>query len=91
MQSRSALEVAIRNLTIRNIPDDLAEAIEKEKKRRRRSLNRTVIELLSQGLGVGCLRFNGVGRLAGTWTAEEHRKFEESVAPFGAIDAELWR
>jgi hypothetical protein len=84
-------EDATRNLTIRNVPDGLAEALDKEKNRRRGSLNRTVIELLSQGLGVGSSRSNGIARLAGTWTAKEHRKFEESVSLFEGIDAELWR
>ena len=73
------------------MPEELAEALDKEKSRRRGSLNRTVIELLSQGLGVGSSRSNGIARLAGTWTAKEHRKFEESVAAFEGIDAELWR
>ena len=81
----------MRNLTIRNVPDELADALEKEKGRRNGSLNRTVIELLSQGLGIGSSRSNGLARLAGTWTAEAHRKFEESVAPLEEIDAELWR
>jgi hypothetical protein len=76
---------------IRNVPDELADALDKEKSHRRGSLNQIVIELLSQGLGVGSSRSNGVARLAGTWTAEEHRKFEDSVAPFEGIDAELWR
>jgi hypothetical protein len=39
----------------------------------------------------GSSRSNGLAHLAGTWTAEEHREFEESVAPFEEIDAELWR
>jgi len=81
----------LKNLTIRNVPDDLADALEREKGRRRESLNQTVIELLSQGLGVGLSRSNGLARLAGTWTAEDHRMFEESIAPFEEIDAELWR
>ena len=81
----------MKNLTIRNVPDDLADALEREKGRRRESLNQTVIELLSQGLGVGLSRSNGLARLAGTWTAEDHRMFEESIAPFEEIDAELWR
>ncbi|HEX7677809.1 MAG TPA: hypothetical protein VF713_06780 [Thermoanaerobaculia bacterium] len=81
----------MRNLTIRNVPDNLADALEKEKSRRKESLNQTVIELLSQGLGVGSSRSNGLARLAGTWTADEHREFEENVALFEEIDAELWR
>lgn len=73
------------------MPDELAEALEKEKSRRRGSLNRTLIELLSQGLGVGSARSNGIARLAGTWTAEEHRQFEECVSLFEGIDSELSR
>jgi plasmid stability protein len=81
----------MKNLTIRNVPDDLADALNREKSRRRDSLNQTVIELLSQGLGVGTLRSNGIARFAGTWTAEEHREFEENVASLEEIDDELWR
>jgi hypothetical protein len=84
-------EDLMRNLTIRNVPGGLADALEKEKNRRRESLNQTVIELLSQGLGVGLPRSNGLARLAGTWTAEDQREFEEGIAPFEEIDAELWR
>src|SRR5438270_75559 len=42
----------MKNLTIRNVPEDLADALEREKSRRRESLNQTVIELLSQVVGV---------------------------------------
>jgi hypothetical protein len=84
-------EVAVKNLTIRNVPDSLADALEREKSRRRASLNQTVIELLSQGLGVDAARSNGLARLAGTWTADEHRQFEESIASLETIDDELWR
>ena len=81
----------MKALTIRNLPDELAEALEQEKARRGVSLNRTVIELLSQGLGVGVTRSNGLARLAGAWTEDELREFEEAVAPFEEVDAELWR
>jgi hypothetical protein len=81
----------MKNLTIRNVPAELAEALEREKSRRRGSLNQTVIELLSHGLGVGGTRSNGIARLAGKWTAEEHRQFEENVASLEDIDDELWQ
>lgn len=81
----------MRNMTIRNVPDSLADALEKEKGRRKGSLNRTVIELLNQGLGLGSSRSNGLARLAGTWSAKQLRKFEESIAPCEVIDPELWR
>lgn len=81
----------MKNLTIRNVPDAVADALEEEKRRRGRSLNQTVLELLSQGLGVGTTRSNGLGRLAGSWTEEEFREFEAAVDRFESIDDELWR
>ncbi len=81
----------MRTLTIRNVPPEVAEALEREKRRRGESLNQTVIELLGQGLGVGGTRSNGLAALAGGWDEEEFRRFESAVAPFEEIDAGLWR
>jgi hypothetical protein len=89
--SDSNLEVPMKTLTIRNVSPDLADALEQEKRRRGVSLNRTVIELLSQGLGVGVTRSNGLAALAGTWSGDEFERFERAVAPFGEVDPELWR
>lgn len=80
----------MKHLTVRNLPGGIAEALERERRRRGRSLNQTVIELLSQSLGVGLRRSNGLGALAGTWSPEEAADFEQAVAPFEAIDEELW-
>ena len=82
----------MKALTIRNVDDRLARALEREKKRRGTSLNETVLELLARSLGVdvGEKRSNGLRKLAGTWSKEEHRAFEEAVAPFEQIDEELW-
>lgn len=80
----------MKHLTVRNLPAPLAEALERERRRRGRSLNQTVIELLAQGLGVGTPRSNGLGRMAGSWSQEEVEDFERAVQPFGKIDPELW-
>jgi hypothetical protein len=83
----------MRNLTIRDVPTELAEALEKEKTRRGKSLNQTVLQLLSQCLGVRSSRQrqNGLARLAGTWTAEEYDQFEKAIASTEQIDEELWK
>lgn len=81
----------MKTLTIRNLPPDVAEALEREKGRRGESLNQTVIELLSQGLGVGGTRSNGLAALAGSWSEDEFCQFENAVSPFGEVDPELWR
>lgn len=79
----------MNNITLRNVPPDLAEALDRESRERGHSLNRTAIDLLKQSLGVGARRSNGLGRLAGQWSAERAREFERVVAPFGDVDPEI--
>lgn len=83
----------MKTMTIRNVSPDLAEALQEEKSRRGLSLNRTVLALMQEALGVSeeAERSNGLRRLAGTWTEDEFREFEEAVRPFREIDEELWR
>lgn len=81
-----------RHLTVRNVPPELAEALRQEKARRGKSLNQVVLDLLSQGLGVGVgrRRSNGLARLAGAWRQEDLEEFEAAVAIAEQIDEELW-
>jgi hypothetical protein len=83
----------MRHLTIRQVPPELAKALEEEKRRRGSSLNRTVLDLLSQALGIGASgrRTNGLGELAGSWTQEEFEEFEQAIEFTEQIDEELWR
>jgi plasmid stability protein len=81
----------MKTLTVRNLPEEVAAALETERRRRGSSLNQTVIDLLRISLGAGQQRTNGLRRLAGTWSEGQHRAFEEAVAPFEAVDDELWR
>ena len=39
----------MKNLTVRNVPDDLAKALELEKRRREKSLNQTVDRTAESG------------------------------------------
>ena len=81
------------HLTVRNVPPDLARALEQEKLRRGTSLNRTVLDLLAQALGVAATSEydNGLGDFAGGWTQEEYEAFEKTVSVFEKVDEELWR
>jgi hypothetical protein len=65
--------------------------LDEVKRARGRSLNQTVLDLLSQAAGIGGRRSNGVAELAGTWSREEHDAFERAVAETEQIDEELWR
>ncbi len=79
-----------KHLTIRNVPEDLHEALKREKIRRGQSLNQTVIDLLRQRLGIGATPSNGLGRLAGRWIEDEFQQFEKAIASFEQVDDELW-
>ena len=82
----------MNTMTIRNVSPEVSAALNEEKRRRGLSLNRTVLALIEESLGTsGNTRSNGLHRLAGTWDEEEFRRFEEAVAPFAEVDAELWR
>lgn len=80
-------------LTIRGVSKRLAEALEREKRRRGQSLNQTVLEVLSDRLGVGAAgpRRNGLARLAGTWSPEDVQRFEHATVSTAQIDDEVWR
>jgi hypothetical protein len=82
----------MKTLTIRNVPRRLAEALNRERRRRDQSLNATVLEALGRALGVGAdgPPTNGLARLAGTWTDDEFAEFEAAVQPFEAVDGEMW-
>lgn len=80
----------MKTLTIRNVPDDLSEALQRERARRNQSLNQTVLDLLRQRLSIGTTPSNGLARLAGNWTEEDLRSFEESIERFELVDEEVW-
>jgi len=83
----------MKHLTIRELPEDLARALAKEKRRRAASLNQTVKDLLRQSLALGSERrfSNGLGKLAGGWTQADLAAFEEATAAFERIDDDAWK
>jgi hypothetical protein len=84
--------VTARHLTVRDIPRPLAQALERERRRRGLSLNQTVKDLLSRALGLGPTPFeNGLRDLAGTWTDDELARFEHDTAFLSDVDEEVWR
>jgi len=83
----------MKTLTIRRVSSRLAQALEREKRRRGASLNAVVLDVLSEGLGVGPggKRRNGLARLAGSWPEAEFQQFQAAVEAAERVDDELWR
>ena len=80
-------------LTIRGLPADVAKALQEEKRRRGKSINQTVIDLLRQALNLGweSKSGNGLEKLAGTWNEDEFDHFERATAVFERTDEEHWK
>ena len=80
-----------RYLTIRHLPPDLSEALDKERRRRGLSLEQTVLDLLRAGLGVAGSRRTGLARLAGTWAEAEYQDFAKRMEVFAEIHSDDWK
>jgi hypothetical protein len=89
---RKHIDAFMKTLTIRNVPKRLADALNRERRKNDASLNSTVLDLLSRSLGVSVSgsRSNGLAEHAGSWSEEELRQFEAAMAPFEAVDDDMW-
>jgi plasmid stability protein len=76
-------------MTIRGIPEDVAGKLARLSRERGRSVNTTVLDILSQAVGTDARR----ERLAhyATWTADDLAQVEEAVAAQRLIDESMWR
>ena len=82
-------------LTLRSIGKDLRGALEREAARRGQSLNKTVLALLAERLGLIASsarpKHDDLDELAGTWSKSEAALFEEALRAQRQVDADLWR
>jgi hypothetical protein len=82
-------------LTIRSIGSRLRAALEQEAARRGQSLNKTVLALLSERLGLEesatPAQYDDLDELAGTWSKSEATRFDEALHAQRQVDAKLWR
>jgi len=84
-------------ITLRNIPMELQEAIRQRASAEGLSLNKTVLRMLEESLGLrqrgGRRRLihHDLDHLAGTWTEEEADLFDAALADQRQVDPELWQ
>ncbi len=81
------------HLTVRKVPAKLAKALKLESKKRGKSLNALVIEMLSAAAGLSPApeTTNGLEKLAGTWTAEEAAQMQRALKDLRKIDRDSWK
>ena len=78
-----------KQMTIRGIPEEVAGKLLRLSRERGRSVNTTVLEILSQAVGMDARR-ERLARYA-TWTSEDLAQVEDAVAAQRVIDDSLWR
>ena len=76
-------------LTVRDVSDELGKRLEELSRARGQSVNATVLDLLSQAVGIEGRKAR-LKRYA-TWTADDLAEFEAVLRSQRVIDHELWR
>jgi hypothetical protein len=91
---RVRLETALKAITLRDIPEGIAERIQQQAKINGTSLNRTVIDLLAKAVSAPqnrrC-RHHDLDHLIGSWSEEEADQVNEVVEQQRVVDVEMWR
>ena len=86
----------MKAVTLRNLPPELARIIRRKASESRTSINRAVIGLLEEGVGIRPKRegkplYHDLVALAGAWTKDAGAAFEKALLQQRGIDPELWK
>jgi len=83
----------MKQLTLRQIPEEVETELRHRAGQNSTSLNHTAIAALQKGLGLTppARQRRDLSRFAGKWTAAEADEFDRNVETFGQIDEELWK
>lgn len=84
----------MRPITVRNLPQHVARAVTRRAAERRTSLNKAVISLLEDAVGMRELpatRYHDLDELSGSWAREEALEFEAALREQRTIDPAVWR
>lgn len=78
-----------RQLTIRNVPDEVTKRLEQLSRERDESLNTTVVRLLTESVSYSARRAR-LERYA-TWSNEDAAAFDDALSAQRTVDEDLWR
>ena len=83
----------MKQLTLRQIPEDVGNELRHVASQNGTSLNHTAIAALQTGLGLAppARRRRDLSALAGKWTVEQADEFEMNTQGFDQIDEEIWK
>ncbi len=84
----------MKAITLRNVPPAVEKAIRAKARQKRISVNRAVIELLAERVGISERRrtvHHDLDRFIGSWTAKEAKEFDDALGEMRQIDPEIWK
>lgn len=82
------------NFNLRNVAPEVMLFLKKEAINRKISVNSLILQIIEQSMGithrVKRTVFHDLDDLAGTWSHEDKKTFDEKTKSFEKIDKELW-
>ena len=85
----------MKAITLRNIPADVARAVERRASRESQSLNKAVLELVAEGAGLKNrarkVRHTDLDSLFGTWSKKQADAFDRQLRELRTVDPEVWK
>ena len=84
----------MKTLSLRGIEDELADALKKKAQQTGTSINKTVLNLVRESIGLEKKKltrvYHDLDQLAGTWTEKDEREFKKKTEFFHKTDEEIW-
>lgn len=86
--------MSMSNFNLRNVPHAVMSSLKKKATKQKISVNSLILQIVEQDLGfthqIKKNVFHDLDYLAGTWSEEDEKNFEQNVKIFEKIDEELW-
>lgn len=80
-----------RQVTIRNVPLEIDEAIKRRARQSGKSINETFLEVLIQDSGEVSIRRRNLGFVSGSLSRSDAQKLEKEIERQHFIDERLWK
>lgn len=85
----------MKSITIRGVDGDLSTALQTLSKRKSKSINQCILDLLRKETGLNKTKsftrsYHDLDALFGSWSKEQYQQVQGSLNSQRTIDAELW-
>jgi hypothetical protein len=83
----------MKTLTLRNVPDEVAEHLGTLAEESRQSVNTTILQVLQNNMGGGPMlrKKRDLSAFSGAWSQAEAKVFERATETFERVDEEMWK